>query len=164
MSPRGKKPTPTHLKLVMGTARRCRMPKHEPKPELAIPPVPPELSDDAKIEWGHVSVDLYRLGLLTSIDRAALAAYCAAYGRWVRAERLLRSLGDEGADGLLTKTAKGNVIQNPLVGIANKAANDMMRFATEFGMTPSSRARLSAPRPQGNDPAEKYFAHNDPRD
>jgi hypothetical protein len=58
MSPRGKKPTPTHLKLVMGTARRCRMPKHEPKPGLAIPPVPLELCDDAKLEWRPTCIEL----------------------------------------------------------------------------------------------------------
>ena len=65
---------------------------------------------------------------MTNLDRAALVGYCAAWGRMVRAERLLRKLGDGGADGLLTKTAKGNVIQNPLVGIANKAARE--RLAT----------------------------------
>jgi phage terminase small subunit len=35
---------------------------------------PPHLSDEAKVEWGRVSEDLYRLGILTKIDRATLAA------------------------------------------------------------------------------------------
>ena len=161
MAPRGPKPRPTFLKVIAGTARRCRLPKHEPKPELAIPPVPPELCDDAKCEWRRVAPDLYRAGLMTNLDRAALAGYCAAWGRMVRAERLLRKLGDGGADGLLTKTAKLNVIQNPLVGIANKAARDMMAFAEQFGMTPSARARISAPLPPVYDPAQKYFDRND---
>jgi P27 family predicted phage terminase small subunit len=127
-------------------------------PDLALPPVPPELCDDAKLEWGRVSIELYKLGLLTNIDRAALAIYCGAYGRWVRAERLLRTLGADGTSGLLTKTAQGNIIQNPLVGVANKAANDMMRFATEFGMTPSSRVRVNgASADPKQDPAAKYF-------
>jgi P27 family predicted phage terminase small subunit len=158
MSPLGPKPMPSHLRVITGTFRKHRAPKNEPMPELGIPPVPPELSDDAKAEWGRVAPDLYRAGLMTHIDRAALAAYCAAYGRWARAERLLRKLGEDGADGLLTKTAKGNVIQNPLIGIANKAANDMMRFAAEFGMTPSARARISVAPAPGNDPALKYFS------
>jgi P27 family predicted phage terminase small subunit len=158
MSPCGRKPKPTHLKLVTGTARRCRLPKNEPRPELALPPVPSELSDDAKLEWNRVMPDLFRAGLMTRLDRAVLAAYCSAHGRWVRAERALRKLGDEGADGLLIKTAKGNVIQNPLVGVSNKAANDMAKFAAELGMSPSSRARFSvAPAPSDNDPAMKYF-------
>jgi P27 family predicted phage terminase small subunit len=164
MAPRGKKPKPTHLKLVTGTFRRHRAPKNEPKPELAIPPVPPELSDDAKLEWGRVSLDLHRLGLMTHIDRAALAAYCDSYGLWIRTRRLLAKIGEDGADGLLTKTVQGNIIQNPLIGIANKAKRDMMAYAEQFGITPSSQARLSAPPPpDGRDLTEKYFSAG-PRD
>jgi P27 family predicted phage terminase small subunit len=73
----------------------------------------------------------------------------------------MRQLGDGGADGLLTKTAKGNIIQNPLVGIANKAAADVVRFASELGMSPSARARVSVTLPAGADPAQKYFDRND---
>jgi P27 family predicted phage terminase small subunit len=154
---RGRKPKPTHLKLVTGTFRKDRSSKHEPKPELAIPPVPPELSDDAKLEWGRVSVDLFKMGLLTSIDRAALAAYCSAYGRWVRAERLLRKIGDEGLDGILTKTIQGNFIQHPLIGIANKATRDMVAYAAEFGMTPSSRSRVNGTESKEEDPAARFL-------
>jgi phage terminase small subunit len=46
-------------------------------------------------------------------------------------------------------TTNGNAIQNPLIGTANKAASDMVRYAAEFGMTPSARARISAQPPGG---------------
>jgi P27 family predicted phage terminase small subunit len=161
MSPRGKKPTPSHLKLITGTFRKDRSSKHEPMPELAIPSVPPELSDDAKLEWGRASVDLYRMGLLTHIDRMALAAYCDSCGIFIRARRLLAKLGEDGADGLLIKTAQGNLIQNPLIGIANKAKRDMMAYAAEFGMTPSARARVNgSAASEKNDPVAKYFPHS----
>ena len=45
--------------------------------------------------------------------------------------------------GLMIKTSNGNAIQNPLAGTANKAASDLVRYAIEFGMTPSARVRLS---------------------
>jgi len=121
--------------------------------------MPPELCDDAKREWAQKSVELHKLGLLTNIDGAVLAAHCSAYGRWVRAERALRKLGDEGADGLLIKTAKGNIIQNPLVGIANKAAADMSKYAVELGMSASARARISVAPVPADDPAAKYFSN-----
>jgi P27 family predicted phage terminase small subunit len=160
MAPRGQKPKPTHLKLVLGNPGKRALPKNEPMPEAILPPVPPELCDDAKLEWGRVSIELFKLGLLTGIDRAALAAYCAAWGRWVRAERALRKLGDEWADGLLTRTAQGNVIQNPLLGISNKAARDLVAYAEQFGMTPSSRARVNGggAGEKEADPANKYFS------
>ena len=97
MATRGRKPTPTHLKLV------------------------------------------------SKLDRAALAAYCQAYGRWAQAERALATMAEKDpvAAGLLIKTTGQNVVQSPLVGVANKAMSDMVRYAAEFGMTPSARVRLN---------------------
>ena len=160
MAPRGKKPTPTHLKLVTGNPGKRSLPAAEPAPELMIPPVPTDLCDDAKLEWGRVSVELHRLGLLSGIDRAALAAYCASYGLWVRTMRRLRKQEAEDKEfgGLLTKSAKGNIMSNPLIGIANKAAADVVRYAEQFGMTPSARARVNGNKdPNANkDPLAKY--------
>jgi phage terminase small subunit len=47
---------------------------------------------------------------------------------------------DPVTSSLLIKTSNSNAIQNPFVGIANTAAAAMVRFAAEFGMTPSARA------------------------
>jgi P27 family predicted phage terminase small subunit len=51
---------------------------------------------------------------------------------------------DASTGGLMIKTTGGNAIQNPLVGIANKAQEVMLRVAAEFGMTPSARTRVRA--------------------
>jgi P27 family predicted phage terminase small subunit len=105
-------------------------------------------------------VELHGLGLLTGVDRAALAAYAQAYGRWAAAERALAKMAaaDPVTGGLLIKTTNGNAIQNPLVGISNKAAAAMVRYASEFGMTPSARSRIEAsPSQRDSDPAAKYF-------
>ena len=45
--------------------------------------------------------------------------------------------------GLLVKTSKGGVMQNPLFLSKRQSANDMVRYATEFGFTPSARSRIS---------------------
>jgi P27 family predicted phage terminase small subunit len=156
---RGPKPRPAFLKLVKGT-RKSRLNRNEPLPDPNLPMPPPHLSDEAKVEWGRVSEDLYRLGILTKIDRAALAAYCQAYGRWVRAELVLAEMAkrDELSGGLMVRTLNGNAIQNPMVGTANKAMADMVRYATDLGMTPSARSRVQV-SPGGNaqDPAAKYL-------
>lgn len=157
----GRKPKPTHLKLVTGNPGKRPMPKAEAKVVPALPSPPPHLADEAKVEWGRVSEDLFKVGLLSHIDRAALAAYCQAYGRWVQAERAIAEMAkrDQLTGGLMIKTTNGNAIQNPLVGTANKAAADMVRFAAEFGMTPSARSRINAePTSQdGREPAATYF-------
>jgi phage terminase small subunit len=51
--------------------------------------------------------------------------------------------GDQVTHGLLVKGSDG-VTANPLVGIAHRAAADMVRYAGEFGMSPSARARIAA--------------------
>ena len=149
----GRKPKPTHLKLVTGNPGRRPLPSVEVQIVPALPSPPPHLSDDAKVEWGRVSEELYKIGLLTSIDRTALAAYCQSYGRWAQAERAIAEMGkrDLLTGGLMIKTSNGNAIQNPLVGTANKAMSDMVRYAAEFGMTPSARSRISATPPDGKD-------------
>ena len=160
MPPRGRKPKPTHLKVVTGNPGKRQLNEHEPKPVPEIPAPPPHLCDEAKVEWGRVCDQLYRLKLLSEIDRTSLAGYCQAYGRWVQAERALARMAESDGvtKGLLVKTRNGNAIQNPLVGTANKAMADMMRYAAEFGMTPSARSRLSTDGEDQDDPARKYFA------
>jgi P27 family predicted phage terminase small subunit len=158
----GRKPKPTHLKLVTGNPGKRALLKSEAQIVMALPSPPPHLNDEAKVEWGRISEELYKIGLLSGIDRAALAAYCQAYGRWVSAETAITAMsaGDKLTAGLLIKTSNGNAIQNPLVGTANKAMADMVRYAAEFGMTPSARSRINATPPAGEkeDPADRYFA------
>lgn len=142
----GPKPKPTHLKLVKGNPGKRRLNTAEPKPEGLLPEPPPELSADARKEWDTVSKRLLAAGIITAIDRIALAAYCQAVGRWLQAERALREMAkqDQLTAGLLIKTKNGNAIQNPIVGTANKAMSDAVRFAAELGMTPSARSRVIA--------------------
>lgn len=159
---RGRKPRPTHLKLVTGNPGKRPLNKAEPKPATGLPQPPAELSDDARNEWRRVATRLHALGLLTGVDRAALAAYCQAFGRWRQAERALAEMAklDPVTGALMIRTKEGNAIQNPLVGVANKAMADMVRYAAEFGMTPSARSRIHAGEPDGGDaqdPARKYF-------
>jgi P27 family predicted phage terminase small subunit len=141
---RGRKPTPTFLKLVKGNPGRRPLNPNEARPDLARPMPPEFLCDDAKVEWGRVIDRLFELGLMTDLDRAALAAYCDAYGRWAQATRSIAKMAEQDmlTGALMIKTKNGNAIQNPMVGIANHARSEMVRFAAEFGMTPSARTRI----------------------
>jgi len=154
---RGRKPKPTHLKLVTGTAKR-RLGSVESKLTPLLPDPPRELSADAREEWQRVAPRLHVAGILTALDRAVLAAYCQAFGRWLQAERVLAEMarGNAAMSGLLIKTISGNAIHNPLLGISNKAMSDMVRYAAELGMTPSGRSRLNYHDPQ-HDPVEDQF-------
>lgn len=159
MTVRGRKPKPTHLKLVTGNPGRRKLPTNEAKPKAALPKAPIELMADAKVEWRRISKHLFALGLLSDIDRGALAACCQSYGRWISAERLIAELAkrDPVFKGLMIKTKNGNMIQNPLVGTANKAMADYVRYCVEFGMTPSARSRIQVEKPEGKDEKDEFF-------
>lgn len=133
---RGPKPVPTKLKLARGSRRPINL--DEPKPKVARPRCPSHLSDSAKAEWRRISPILAREGLLTHLDGAALSLYCDAFAVWMEAKQKAAETS------LVVTTQKGNVIMNPYVGIANTAAKQMLAILVEFGMTPSSRTRVTA--------------------
>lgn len=134
----GRKKLPTNIHILKGTARPSRINKNEPKPEIEIPEEPEHLSEEAAKEWNRISVVLRDLGLLSQIDMAALAIYCQTYGRMVKYEKIVKEKGE------LYKDPKGNVTLSPAMWVINKAIQQCHRMLVEFGMTPSSRSKVSA--------------------
>lgn len=152
MGERGPAPKPTRLKVLEGNPGKRALPKNEPKPQLGAPEMPKWLPEDAKAEWRRVAPELARLGLLTMIDGSSLAAYCEAFARWKRAVEQYNE------EGQTFRTEAGYLAQHPAVGIANKAMGEMLKFGREFGLTPSSRGRMSLPGEQeAADPMERLL-------
>lgn len=133
---RGRKPQPTKLRLIKGNPGKRPIPENEPQPEAVAPEPPDHLSTEAREEWDRLAPALAGLGLLTAHDMATFGAYCQAYGRWRQAEKAMKGLEP------VVKTGNGSLMQHPMVGIANRAAADVVKYAAEFGLTPSARARI----------------------
>jgi P27 family predicted phage terminase small subunit len=156
---RGPPPTPNVLRLLRGNPSKRRI-ADEPKPKIpeTVPEPPDFLQGYAADEWYRVSGELHVLGLLTILDVMPLGAYCQAYAHWrtaVETFNKMAALSPDAASGLLIKRGDGTPAPNPLLSIARKAAGDMIRAASEFGMAPAARARISAgvgfePPPGGN--------------
>jgi P27 family predicted phage terminase small subunit len=134
---RGRKPKPTVLKLLEGNPGHRLINRDEPKPHLCIPTCPAHLSPTAKAEWKRLARQLHDIGILTALDRGALAAYCQAYGRWAEAEKNLKQTP------ALLKTPAGYAQPNPWLAIANKNLELMQKFIGELGLSPSSRSRVT---------------------
>lgn len=146
MAKPGPVPKPVELKIFEGNPGKQKLPANYPKPASAIPSCPNWLGREAKREWKRITPYLHRLGLLSQIDRAALAAYCQAFDRWYKAERRLTQF-----KGSFTFTTEsGYVGIRPEVSIAQKAIAQMVALCREFGMTPSARGRIEIP--EGVDP------------
>ncbi len=150
---RGRKATPPGVNKVRGNPGK-RAPR---QPTLAAPagaPTPPDfLNERARAEWGRIVPELLALGVLSTVDRAALALYCLAYARLEEAEEQIRE-----SPGLVVMTTNGNAVQNPYLSVANKAMEQMHRYLSEFGLTPASRMRVpKAGTGEDADPAAAYF-------
>ena len=144
---------PRHSPNVVALSGLRRQSREQPRSDTRgeMPARPDWLGKYALDEWDRVAPALYRLGILDVVDGGALEAYCDAYHVWRTAREQLLKFEEElekGAAGAyIMKTQAGNSIVSPLLGIMNKARRDMVRFAAEFGMTPSGRTGLvGAPR------------------
>jgi P27 family predicted phage terminase small subunit len=113
-----------------------------------------ELSPDAQLEWNRISPLLIEMGVLSSVDVTALAAYCECFSQWVSATRMVRKVG------AVIKTPTGFPVVSPYVAIASKALDQMRKFLVEFGMTPSSRSRITA----SGKPLQAHGKHQDQYD
>jgi P27 family predicted phage terminase small subunit len=111
-------------------------------PEL--PACPKGLDSEAMREWNRLALVMFRLGILTGLDRAALGVYCQNYSVWIQA------VGKAKKDGLVVDV-NGGLQANPYLGIANRAAEQMRKYMTEMGLTPASRASLVVSEKGGDD-------------
>ncbi len=148
---RGRRPKPTVIKLLTGNPGKRTINKNEPKYNKAEVEPPEHLDNMAKAEWARIYDEMAAQGMITTVDRAALAGYCVSYSRWVRAETKLALMMEKSDDnlfgGMIFKTNKNNLSQNPLIRIADRALENMVRIAAEFGMTPASRSRAGKGTP-----------------
>jgi P27 family predicted phage terminase small subunit len=143
---RGPIPKPTALKVLEGNPGRRPFNGAEPKPRPVVPACPRWLDSEARREWRRVSGELERLGLLTIVDRAALAGYCQAYARWRQAEEVLSR------EGTTYETPTGHLRARPEVAIAQRCLGLVRAFCSEFGLTPSARGRMSVgPMPESDE-------------
>jgi len=133
----GPKPKPTALKVLQGNPGKRALPKGEPKPDAErLPSAPRWLSDEARREWKRIAPRLHRLGLLTELDGLALAMLCETLAQYVAAKEIVER------EGLLAVSDKGNSYQNPATGLMTQARGELLKWAREFGMTPSARSRI----------------------
>jgi len=152
---RGRKPKPVELRVLQGNPGHRPIPTNTPKPKPKAPPCPAFLDDVAKTEWKRAGRELERLGLLTGLDMVAFAAYCQLYSRWKACEDIIREKGITDTISRLDK--EGNEVTlfdqtRPEVVIARQSLQLIKVYCAEFGLTPSSRARITLPGAKDEDP------------
>ena len=94
--------------------------------------------------------------MLHQVDLKLIEAYVNEIAIYIECEKKLRETGrvDEfiNSEGeLIRRQAK------PLVKMKNDALNNALKLASQFGITPSARASISAPQINNNTQINNYF-------
>ena len=171
---RGPLPKPAALKLLEGNAgKRVLDLSAGVNPRVEIPSVPKHLGPEARKEWKRITPLLDELGLISGLDRTALALYCQAAGRLAELETAFNGQVDrihsEGkAAGLDYSTAvyqasysvtpSGYAQQSVIVQLIKSHREQVNRYLMHFGLSPAARGRVQPsnyvqPSLPGIDPA-----------
>lgn len=146
---KGRKPTPTRLHELRNTKPHTDRDR-EPRPDALEKILAPQehLNRRAKGVWRRIFRELVRMRLIARIDLSSLAAYCSAVATYQEADERLKT------EKWTTSTARGGSRPNPIFKIRDDALKLVNKFAAEFGMTPSTRSRVSA---AGTSPKQSAF-------
>lgn len=142
---KGRKPKPAALRILEGNPGK-RPINNAVKPDIQPLEPPAFLRSDGLYEWNRLHDHLVEIGVLTVLDRSIFSAYCSAYNDYCEAERLLED--GEADDRFVNEGKDGELTRNIISRARNEAAAAMVKYATELGMTPSSRSKVTpAPKP-----------------
>ena len=135
----GRKPKPTALKLIAGVPGHRPINNDEPEPDAVVESLaaPPWMSGEGKAAWATEFPKLVRSHVMAEVDLNAFARYCQAFGRYLTAESYIAKQGE------VLIAPGGFPIQNPYLAVSNRADEQMRKAEAEFGMTPSSRSRVT---------------------
>ncbi len=134
MKPSKPRPMPSNVRLITKDST------DKPKPEVKLPDPPEHFDEAERACWTENARKLAEMGLLTDADHILLEIFVVTWLRWRRA---VEETGDE---FIVTSPKSGYPIQNPLLSIANKAAEQLRKIMAEIGFTPLSRSRLRTKR------------------
>ena len=152
MGKRGPAPMPTPLKLLRGETRSSRLNRDAPKPRGDKPVMPSDMTDAAKRVWRRQMAGMGELGVLTSVDRDSLRAYCEAVSRYETAASLLEQSGP-----LVRGARQGELVKNPLHQVVRDNAMLIRLFARDLGFVPSAREGLHGRGSDDVDPLEAWM-------
>jgi len=119
---------------------------------------PPDwLSDEAKQEFKRIIKEMKDLDVLTNVDTDAVAIYCDAYVSYIECTRIIEKEGMMVTH--VNQAGESNEVPHPLMTKKRQLADQMKSMATELGLTPSSRSKISMPKekPKEKTPFDERF-------
>lgn len=159
--------TPTHLRLVRGNPSKRPINKNEPQPPKGVPPVPKHFDKQGKYWFKRMAEELDAIGVISQLDARALELLVEAYTEYRHHCETLDREGytyavysDDDAD-----EGKGREIRmikpHPAAMMKADAWKRLRAMLAEFGMTPSSRSKVSKDKPDEDDLLSQFLNSRD---
>lgn len=146
----GRPRKPSHLKIVTGTAQKCRMNPDEPTPERGAPDAPEFLSPRAAEIYAELCAHLDGMGVLSVVDARVVSM---AASRLEEVEITTASVEDGGRTYETTNQNGERMIRpNPMVAQRSEAMRHAHALLSELGLTPASRSKVSANKKGAGNP------------
>jgi len=122
---------------------------------------PAWLDETAKKEWRRLIKECKAMGILSTLDMGALAICCDAYSKYMAATL---KINDTTLVGTHTnKSGAKNLVINPFVMVAQKYSDTYKKYATDLGLTPAARMRMTTintPEPEKDELIDFIKRHN----
>jgi len=117
---------------------------------------PPHISGRGRGVWEEVVTLIDEMGILTAADAVSVEVLVVAIVEFREASDAVAKDGRY----YMSQTHKGDAViwrSHPAVSAMADADRRIRAWCAEFGMTPSSRARIEINKDKDADPAEEYF-------
>lgn len=153
---RGPLPKPAALRLLEGNAGKRTLDLTAGiNPRIEVPSAPRHLGQEAKREWKRITPILEELGLVSGLDRTALALYCQAAGRLAELETAFNGMvaskvaggfayADAVYEASYSVTPSGYAQQSVITQLIKSHREQVNRYLMHFGLSPSARGRVQA--------------------
>jgi len=114
---------------------------------------PSDLNEWGQKYWLEIMEEYQRLGIITRVDVGALHSVCYWFGLMNEAADIVSAKGLEVEVEKVTPKGESYTVTetNPMIAVADKAFKNYIAMCREFGLTPASRTRISAPDPKEGD-------------
>ena len=141
---------PDHLKILRGTARKDRLNPDAPPANTGLAEPPEWLNERAAEIFQSLGAILLGMNIASPDDVAAQAMLAS---RLEEIEALSAVIDDLGRTYSTTATSGDRLLRaRPEVGLRNEAMRHAQSLLTDFGLTPAARSKVSAGKPQEQNP------------
>ena len=135
--------TPTAMKLLKGTAQKCRINGDEPMPADNELLPPPQLSQKALQHWQYFVGLIKQNNCLTNVDVVSVGLLCDKYQEYWELSEFIEK------EGYMMASSRGDHVKNPACQLRSACFTEMVGLMKEYGLTAVARSKVVATKPEG---------------